>query len=212
MGHTGDRGRRPPVEPGGGGFARRWSRRKRAARSGEEASAEALPAVLEEAPAGALDAPAEPAPVVELTDADMPPLDSLDEDSDYAGFLSPKVSEELRRAALRKLFSSALFNRVDGLDDYDEDFSSFEPLLEMTRGRRLPGTAPGSADAPAPGAPEATDHAPPAGDVAVGDEGTEAAPLASAEAVDEGAEPAPPRASAERPARPDAGGGEREDV
>lgn len=65
---------------------------------------------------------------IQLGDEDMPPLESLDETSDYTGFLSPKVSEELRRLALRRLFHSAGFNVCDGLDDYDEDFSSFAKL------------------------------------------------------------------------------------
>jgi hypothetical protein len=63
-----------------------------------------------------------------LTDADMPPLESLDENADYSGFFSPKVSENLRQLALQKLFSSACFNVCDGLDDYAEDFTSFEKL------------------------------------------------------------------------------------
>ncbi len=58
----------------------------------------------------------------------MPPVESLDEHSDYRGFLSPKVSEDLRRLALRKLFHLPMFNIRDGLDDYDEDFRTFEPL------------------------------------------------------------------------------------
>ena len=66
-----------------------------------------------------------------LTDADMPSLKDLDGDSDYAGFLSPDVSEELRRMALRQLFHSAQFNICDGLDDYDEDFTSFEKLGDI---------------------------------------------------------------------------------
>ena len=61
----------------------------------------------------------------------MPPLDSLDENSDYSGFLSPGVSERLRRRALRKLFMSAVFNIRDGLDDYDEDFTNFEALGDI---------------------------------------------------------------------------------
>jgi hypothetical protein len=61
----------------------------------------------------------------------MPPLESLDEHSDYRGFLSPKVSEELRRSALRKLFRQARFNVCDGLDDYAEDFTSFQPLGDV---------------------------------------------------------------------------------
>lgn len=64
-------------------------------------------------------------------DADMPSLDSLGEDSDYAGFLSPRVSEGLRRAALRKLFHLPHFNVTDGLDDYAEDYRTFEALGDI---------------------------------------------------------------------------------
>jgi hypothetical protein len=63
-----------------------------------------------------------------LTDADMPALAALDEDSDYSVFFSPKVSEELRRLALRKLFHSPKFNVTDGLDDYNENYTHFASL------------------------------------------------------------------------------------
>ena len=67
----------------------------------------------------------------ELTDVDMPPLESLSADSDFTGFLSPKVSETLRRAALRKLFHGSTFNVIDELDDYAEDFTTFEVLGDI---------------------------------------------------------------------------------
>ena len=126
------------------GPLRRWSRRKREVARKEQAAAETH---RENTSAGAPDArwnaempgAHEPdgealAAVVEekiLTDEDMPPLDSLDEGSDYSGFLSPGVSEGLRRRALRKLFMSAVFNVPDGLDDYDEDFTSFQALGDI---------------------------------------------------------------------------------
>ena len=121
------------------GPLRRWSRRKRevarereaAEARGRDASRAPSEAVRDpREPAG--DAPA-PAAVEEkaLTDEDMPPIDSLDENSDYSGFLSPGVSEGLRRRALRKLFMSAVFNVRDGLDDYDEDFTNFEALGDI---------------------------------------------------------------------------------
>ena len=105
------------------GFLRRWSERKVQARAQEK-----LPAASE-VPANerASPTPAD-APVPPLTDADMPPIDTLNEDSDYKGFLSPQVSEGLRRLALRKLFHLPKFNIRDGLDDYDEDFRTFQPL------------------------------------------------------------------------------------
>ena len=123
----------PPEEEG---FIGRWSRRKQAA---QEDKAE-LP--QNEIPAS------NDKKTVLPTDADMPPLESLGEDSDYRGFLSPKVSESLRKAALRKLFGSSGFNIRDGLDDYDEDFTQFAKLgdiitadmrhqMEMESRRRL---------------------------------------------------------------------------
>lgn len=62
------------------------------------------------------------------TDKDMPPIELLNADSDFSGFMSPKVSESLRRLALRKLFHGEDFNICDGLDDYDEDYTSFVKL------------------------------------------------------------------------------------
>lgn len=106
-----------------GGFLSRWSRRKLEAEADPQPAANALAQAPEE--------PAERSENAELTDADMPPLESLDENSDYRGFLSPKVSETLRKEALRKLFRQSRFNLVDGLDDYAEDFTRFEPLGDL---------------------------------------------------------------------------------
>jgi len=107
------------------GFLSRWSRLKNAERSGvvieSEQDASPVPASAEEVITGAAEEPP-------LTDADMPPLDTLTGDSDISGFLSQGVSHGLRRAALRKLFHSPKFNVCDGLDDYCDDFRNFAPL------------------------------------------------------------------------------------
>ncbi|MFT5174109.1 MAG: hypothetical protein ACI8W7_002296 [Gammaproteobacteria bacterium] len=66
-----------------------------------------------------------------LTDADMPELSSIGDDDDYSGFMSPGVSEGLRNKALRQLFMSAQFNVLDGLNDYDDDFTTFEALGDI---------------------------------------------------------------------------------
>jgi ferredoxin len=58
----------------------------------------------------------------------LPPLDSLDEKSDFSVFLSPGVSEEQCKSALRKLFHSQILAQRDGLDDYDDDYRSFKPI------------------------------------------------------------------------------------
>jgi hypothetical protein len=112
------------------GFCSRWSKRKLQARTNQPlASADINPSVDTLA-----DEQASPEPCEEqvmLSDKDMPDLDSLNEDSDYSCFLSPGVSEKLRKLALRKLFGGQSFNLCDGLDDYDEEFTSFEKLGDI---------------------------------------------------------------------------------
>ena len=109
-------------------FLNRWSRRKQSDCKGE------VVADSRSASTAAGTPPREAAPTVnedprqELTDADMPPLDSLDSDSDFSVFMSPKVSEQLRTQALRKLFHLPAFNVTDGLNDYDEDYTQFAGL------------------------------------------------------------------------------------
>lgn len=103
-----------------GGFLNRWSKRKEQARSGSPQEPEAQPEPGPEADQSSKE------PV--KSDADMPPLDTINERSDVSEFFSPGVSEALRNAALRKLFHSPAFNVTDGLDDYAEDFRTFAPL------------------------------------------------------------------------------------
>jgi hypothetical protein len=91
-------------------FLSRWSRRK------GEAKREA-----QEQPAQKAPDPDTPAPA-------LPPLEKLTLESDYRGFFHPKVSEDLRRAALKRLFTDPHFNVMDGLDVYIEDYSKSEPL------------------------------------------------------------------------------------
>ncbi|MCP4185989.1 MAG: DUF3306 domain-containing protein [Gammaproteobacteria bacterium] len=66
-----------------------------------------------------------------LTDADMPAIETLDESSDFSAFMSSGVSDKLRNLALRKMFQTPAFNIRDGLDEYDEDFTSFEKLGDI---------------------------------------------------------------------------------
>jgi len=108
-------------------FLLRWSRRKRAVRRSEgEERAPQPPAEDGQSPDQHTEA-AEAAPS-ERAQAELPDPETLDEHSDYSAFLSSEVSEALRRRALRRLFMSAKYNVVDGLDDYAEDYRSFEAL------------------------------------------------------------------------------------
>jgi hypothetical protein len=63
-----------------------------------------------------------------LTDEDMLDIETLNEDSDFSGFMSTGVSETLRKMALQKLFHGKTYNIRDGLDEYDGDYTSFEIL------------------------------------------------------------------------------------
>ncbi len=103
-------------------FLTRWSRRKAKARAArKEQAAEAIPA--QQVSAAEKDPGARPA-----TDADLPPIDTLDENSDYSAFMSPEVSEHLRRMALRKLFHTPAFNVIDPVDQFTLDWNGFTPL------------------------------------------------------------------------------------
>jgi hypothetical protein len=97
-------------------FLSRWSRRKLEAKETPPAQPATVAAPAAEA--------AEPAPMPEL-----PPLASLDGlKSEYKDFLLPQVDEQLRRGALKKLFSDPHFNVMDRLDTYIDDYSQPDPL------------------------------------------------------------------------------------
>ncbi len=115
-------------------FLSRWSRRKSldelSRQEEDDLLAKSLPAepdTLIETPAPST--AAEPEPV--LTDADMPPLETLHAESDFSLFMSSGVSDALRNQALKKLFAAPVFNIRDGLDEYDDDFTSFEKLGDI---------------------------------------------------------------------------------
>lgn len=122
-------------------FLARWSRRKALSRKGEElpeppedvdeivqdapqADKEAVPADESPAPEQAAEAGGDDMP-------ELPPLETLGENSDYSAFLGKGVPPDLKQKALQKLFHSPKFNIRDGLDDYDWDFTNPEPLGDI---------------------------------------------------------------------------------
>jgi hypothetical protein len=109
----------------------RWSRRKLEADQATAAIEESIPldAQTDQSVPAVQEDDAVEKPV--LTDADMPDVESLTEDSDFSGFMSSGVSDELRNLALRKLFKAPVFNIRDGLDEYDEDYTYFEKLGDI---------------------------------------------------------------------------------
>ncbi len=113
--------------PSDEGFVTRWSRRKQAARSDEKVLQEPDPSV---AVSAVSPAPAT-ASVPVLTDKDMPPIEGLTGESDFTGFLSSGVSEDLRRRALYKLFHLPEFNTRCPLDSEYYDCHGYEPLGDI---------------------------------------------------------------------------------
>lgn len=105
----------------------RWSERKRAVARGEalpEAPTSRPPArdtiagVAARDGAGSDVAPEKPLPAVE----------SLTFDSDFTVFMTGKVDESVKRAALRTLLHDPRFNVMDGLDVYIDDYSLPDPI------------------------------------------------------------------------------------
>lgn len=109
------------------GFASRWSRRKQ--EIAQEADTTRVDVAVEDV---VIDEEALAEQRLEklnaLTDEDMPDVETLNENSDFSGFMSTGVSETLRKIALQKLFHGKSYNIRDGLDEYDGDYTSFEKL------------------------------------------------------------------------------------
>ena len=86
-----------------GAFLERWSRLKKDSVSEKEKQEE------------------KPAPT-------LPPVDKLTPESDFSGFMNPKVEDALRRVALKKLFSDPHFNIADPFEAYSGDWTGGEPI------------------------------------------------------------------------------------
>lgn len=86
-------------------FLSRWSRLKR-----EQAKEDAEPQV-----------PATPAPA-------LPDVEKLTPESDFSGFMHPKVKEELRRLALKKLFNDPHFKVPDPFEPFSGDWTGGDPI------------------------------------------------------------------------------------
>jgi Protein of unknown function (DUF3306) len=105
----------------------RWSRRKREAAREKAPPVPGSEVAPPPAPVAVAAPPAEVAPAVVQP---LPPVESLTIDSDFRAFLAPKVDEDTKRAALKKLFSDPHFNVMDGLDIYIDDYSKPDPMPE----------------------------------------------------------------------------------
>ncbi len=134
-------------------FLARWSRRKKESRQGlrkteEVASVEAgsdtqtaaladepLPTGEEtEARSSEHPDPAEETPTEKLTEEDFADVDfdALSYESDYGRFMKEGVPESIRRRALKQLYrSNPILANVDGLNDYDDDFTDAALAVEV---------------------------------------------------------------------------------
>ena len=102
-------------------FLSRWSRRKSEAKDPSRVQS---PEPRREAAVPA--AAAMPAPPAEKTP--LPPIDTLTPESDFTPFMAPEVDGDLRRQALKTLFSDPHFNVMDGLDTYIDDYGKPDPI------------------------------------------------------------------------------------
>ena len=134
------------------GFLLRWSRRKRGVEV-EPKPADGQPGTVE----GGGDATTPEKPIADPTtmQADpvmpealaeeegeeaVPPeladvdIEALDYDSDYTRFLKDGVPEALKRRALRQLWrSDPILANVDGLNDYDGDFTDAAMVVDVLK-------------------------------------------------------------------------------
>ncbi len=119
------------------GFLSRWSRRKQLVRQGRDEPEPAAPVAAEAgAKAVALVQPAvEPVPAVApatTPPAEPPPtledVAHLSGESDFSRFVAPGVDENVKRAAMKKLFADPHYNVMDGLDVYIDDYGKPDPI------------------------------------------------------------------------------------
>jgi hypothetical protein len=60
----------------------------------------------------------------------LPPVDKMTPESDFTGFMHPKVEDALRRAALKKLFVDPHFNTPDPFEPFSGDWNVSEPITD----------------------------------------------------------------------------------
>ncbi len=117
-----------------GDFLTRWSRRKRGEPAPGDPETETADSPSGPPSARARAVSRQPDDAGETVDSDagdpeviakLPDIDSMEESADFTAFLQAGVPEALRRRALRRLWRlNPVFAVLDGLNDYDEDFTA----------------------------------------------------------------------------------------
>lgn len=125
------------TEDGKDSFVARWSRRKLRAREDAPAATVEKSRLVQpapEAPVSDASGAASAAPVANVLQAnpqvDLPAVESLTPDSDFSPFMKPEVDARLRNQALKTLFRDPVFNVMDGLDIYIDDYTKSDPIPE----------------------------------------------------------------------------------
>ncbi len=119
------------VERDEDGFLERWSRRKRGESAPGDPEIETAEAPPRLGPQSGPQSEGDPEAGDPEVIAKLPDLDSLTEETDFTAFLKEGVPEALRRKALRRLWRlNPVFASLDGLNDYDEDFSALGMIAE----------------------------------------------------------------------------------
>ena len=167
----------------GEGFATRWSRRKT-----QERERTQIPDAAPEP-----DLPSDPADagaVQEIAPEDLPDIETLDKESDYTPFLQAGVPDKLRRLAFRKLWlSDPIFGNLDGLNDYDEDYSAIGIVAKEIVSRYKPGQGMVDEEEPDISPEDADQKMQP--DATAEDNAAEAEDVAEAPSEDDDGEPEP---------------------
>ena len=119
------------------GFLARWARRKEQVKAGVVVEPEPVsgPTANSVAPAD-ISAPGIDPPSVAASPVDDAPVPlptmadvaQLSHQSDYSRFVLSGVDEDVKCAAMKKLFTDPHFNVMDGLDTYIDDYSKPDPI------------------------------------------------------------------------------------
>jgi hypothetical protein len=124
-------------------FLARWSRRKQAKLDESDAGGDAQAVAGSDGEVIGQESGENPA-TAEIVEQ-LPDIESLDENSDFTAFLKEGVPDALRRGALRRLWRlNPVFANLDGLADYDEDFTTPTGLAGQVKtlyqvGKGMPG-------------------------------------------------------------------------
>lgn len=109
------------------GFISRWSRRKDLAKRAEPATR------VEDTASPPEDRGAVAAPQRTAVE-DLPDIETMSIDSDFSAFLQDGVPDELRAAALRRLWRlDPVFANLDGLVEYGGDYTDAATVVESLK-------------------------------------------------------------------------------